>query len=39
MYEKKSNLSQPHPILIKISARLLHAVYRNNINEKLVIFL
>ena len=39
MNEKKNKLSQPTPILIKISARLLHAVYRNNINEKYVMFL
>ena len=39
MYEKKNKLSQPAPILIKISARLSHAVYRNNINEKCVTFL
>ena len=39
MYEKKNKLSQPVPILMKISARLLHAVYRNNINEKYVFFL
>ena len=38
MYDKKSKLSQP-PILIEISARLLDAIYRNNINEKCVIFL
>ena len=38
MYEKKNNLSQP-PILIEISARLLDAIYRNNINEKCVISL
>ena len=39
MYEKKNKLSQPAPILIKISERLSHAVYRNNINEKCLIFL
>ena len=39
MYEKKNKLSQPTPILIKISARLSDAVYRNNTNEKCVIFL
>ena len=33
MYEKKNKLSQPAPILIKISARLSHAVYRSKINE------
>ena len=39
MYEKKNKLSQPAPILIKISARLSHAVCSNNINEKCVFFL
>ena len=39
MYEKKNKLSQSAPILIEISARLLDAVYRNNINEKCAIFL
>ena len=39
LYEKKNKLSQPSPILIKISARLSHAFYRNNINEKCAIFL
>ena len=34
MYEKKNKLSKAAPILIKISARLSRAVYRNNINEK-----
>ena len=39
MYEKKNKLSQPTAILIEISVRLSDAVYRNNINEKCVIFL
>ena len=39
MYNKKNKLSQPAPILIKISPRLSRAVYRNNVNEKCVIFL
>ena len=39
MYEKENKLSQPAPILIKISAQLSDAVYRKNINEKRVIFL
>ena len=39
MYEKKSKLSQPPPVLIKISARLSHSIYRKNINEKFAIFL
>ena len=38
MDEKKSKLSQPPPVLIKISARLSHSIYRNNINEKCAIF-
>ena len=39
MYEKKTKLSQPAPFFIKISVRLSHAFYRNNINEKCVIFI
>ena len=39
MYEKENKLSQPAPILIKISAPLSRAIYRNNIIEKCVIFL
>ena len=39
MYEKENKLSQPDPILIKISAPLSRAIYRNNIIEKCVIFL
>ena len=39
MYKKKNKLSQPAPIFIKIIVRLSHAFYRNNINEKSIIFL
>ena len=38
LYKKKNKLSEPTNILIEISFWLSDAVYRNNINEKCVIF-